>query len=306
MATDYVMFIHGVSTRVTSVPPEYAKPLIKLVEQSFNLPFQPIQLYWGDVMEDPEKKLREQLQSPEWDQVWMKSFRENQIMQFAGDAVLYISRHVGYLAVQKLAAQIREKLGNANSNDRLHLVGHSLGGFILFDLFFSARWDENVPGHDDVQFIRNRIFGLSPNPSDGIRLVSMHTMGSPIVFFNLINIAGTDIQGGSTHNITPQLQDMLRNLGFGSNGRKLPWRNYIHPGDIIAYPLAKAMPSLVGGDNYIDIKDLIVRDDGFSTFFLPLSQTILAVLYGGSAHQTYWSSKKVAKTIAQTIQQVSS
>ena len=307
MPTDYIMFIHGVNTKDDLINPQYAKGLINLLNQSFgNSPcVKYISLYWGDIMENPKLELKQKLQqsTPEWSQVWMKDFRENQIMSFAGDAVLYISRHVGYKAVERIANVIQKELSNATSEDRLHFVGHSWGSFILFDIFFAGRWDTDIPGYKEIQSIRSLIFGLPPVPENGIRLASIHTMGSPIAFFNLINIAGTNEKGGSTHNITTQLNLMLENLKSEFNGRKLPWWNYIHPGDLIAYPLAQVGKALINEQNEqsVIIMDKVVQDDWLSLFFLPLSQTILPIVHGGDAHQSYWNSKTIAENIIQII-----
>lgn len=307
MPTDYVMFIHGVSTRETTLEPTYAAPLIDLLKRNLgsDRDVQYVSLFWGDVMEKPQQRLREKLQAsrPAWDRVWMKRFRENQIMRFAGDAFAYISRHVGYQVVERLQQQIATALQGATAADRLFLVGHSWGGFILFDLFFAGRWDApQIPGHQEVQFIRNRLFGLGNDPETGVRLVEIHTIGSPIAFLNLINIAGTQEGGGSSHDITPQLQQMLSNLQR-VNQQPLPWWNFMHPGDLIAYPLAQVAPNLAGdpGGKFLTVRDQVVRDDWKSNLFLPFSQSILSAAYSGEAHQSYWRSPTVARTIADGI-----
>jgi len=55
--------------------------------------------------------------------------------------------------INTLKTQALEGLKNAQPNDRLHLVTHSWGTVILFDLLFASRWDdEKVPGHDDGSY----------------------------------------------------------------------------------------------------------------------------------------------------------
>lgn len=107
----------------------------------------------------------------------------------------------------------------------------------------------------------------------------------------------------NTHDITKQLQELLESL-HRRHGRKLPWRNYIHPGDPVAWPLEKVMPMLVDGDSqYLDIKDLITHKADLSDFlFAPASQTALALIHGGDAHGSYFTNMEVAEEIAQTIQ----
>jgi hypothetical protein len=303
MATDYILFVHGVNTREERERPEYADPLFTLIQESVSdrdRDLNKVVFYWGNLKDlvDAETKLLERLKaSPLWEQMWFRTFREQQILQFAGDAALYISRHVGSQLVKKLKADI----GTPHSDDRLHLVTHSWGTVIIFDILFAGRWDDpNVPGHDEVMAIRDAIFGISgydPNPHQGIQLASIHTMGSPVAIFSLTDVSA------SGHDITPKLQELLENLHAARRGEKLPWRNYIHPGDPIAYPLKELITSMVDSERkYLDIQDLITHEAGIFDFLNePISQTTLALLHGGKAHGSYWNSEKVAQAIAKVL-----
>ena len=234
-----------------------------------------------------------------------RDFRENHLLQFVGDAALYLSRHVGSQVVAQLKAQGEKILGTAQSpkhkpGDRLHVVTHSWGTVILFDILFADRWeDKNVPGHQNVMDIRQLLFGLPPSPQTGIRLASIHTMGSPIALFSLLSV------NGSSHDFKPRLNQLLENL-HNLRGGKLPWLNFIHSGDPVAWPLERIMFDLVDGDaKYLDFKDVITHKTDLSDFlFEPVSQTILALLNGGNAHGSYWKSKEVAQSITQTIKEV--
>jgi hypothetical protein len=303
MTIDYFLFIHGVNTREVREEPEYANDLIKKIEERLpdrkeTLKFLP--LYWGDVNKDKEEEVLKKLEaSPVWNQMWFREFRSKQLLQFAGDAALYISRHVGSKVVNKLKEDA-QKLKNAQPEDRLHLVTHSWGTIILFDVLFANRWNEpNIPGHNDVMAIRDFIFGISgndPNPLQGIKIASIHTMGSPIAIFSL-----TQVESGG-HDITPNLEKLLENLHTARQGKKLPWRNFIHPGDPIAYPLKELMPDLLGSDRYLEIQDLLTNETGLFDFLKePLSQTTLALLQGGDAHGSYWRSEKVVKEISSVL-----
>jgi len=237
----------------------------------------------------------------------LRTFREKQLLQFAGDAALYISRGIGYKVVNKLKTQAIEGLKNFQPDDRLHLVTHSWGTVILFDILFASRWDEpTVEGHNDVMVIRDAIYGLSGKDSNslqGIQIASIHTMGSPVSIFSLINVSpgknNTDSLG-STHDITPNLQKLLNNLNNARKGEKLPWRNFIHPGDPIAYPLKELMSSLVDGETkYLDIQDIITHEPSLLEYLI--EQTVLALLQGGDAHGSYWNNNKVAKEISSVL-----
>ncbi|MBR8839178.1 MAG: hypothetical protein DSM106950_35560 [Stigonema ocellatum SAG 48.90 = DSM 106950] len=312
MATDYILFIHGVNTREVRQQPEYADSLFKLLQETVSgdkPDVQKIALYWGKVNEKSETDLLNKLQaSPLWSQMWFRTFREKQILQFAGDAALYISRGVGVQVVNALKTQALEGLKNAQPNDRLHLVTHSWGTVILFDLLFASRWDdEKVPGHDDVMAIRDAIYGIygkNPNPLQGVQVASFHTMGSPVAIFSLMDVSpGKDnTDSSSSHDITPKLQRLLESLHEARNGKKLPWRNYIHPGDPIAYPLKELMTDLVDGDSkYLDIQDLITHEPGMFDFLT--EQSILSLVHGGEAHGSYWQSNKVVQQISSVLRE---
>jgi hypothetical protein len=311
MATDYVLFIHGVNTRDERENPTYAKELITQLEHvvTRNINLKPIPLFWGDVNKDPEDDLRKQLmdQNGCWDKLWFKDFRQKQLLQFSGDAALYISRSIGTKVVDRLKKDAERGLAGYQEGDRLHLVTHSWGTVILFDALFAARWDEsNLPEYDGARRIRKFIFGVEPNPRGGIPLASIHTMGSPIALFSLISVTQRNSPDGvvvNTHDLTQQLQELLENL-YTRRGRKLPWRNFIHPGDPVAWPLEKVIPMLVDGDSqYLDIKDVVTHKADLSDFlFEPASQTALALVHGGDAHGSYFTSMEVAQEIAQTIQ----
>lgn len=306
MVTDYILFIHGVSHRKRGERPTYADQLFKFIEDNVEPPLsvEKIALYWGDVNLEAERNLLKNFQaSKAWEQLWFRKFRENHLLQFIGDAALYLSRHVGSQVVARLKTDAQKILGTAESpkykpGDRLHLVAQSWGTVILFDILFADRWNENSPGYKNVMAIRKSLFGLPPTTETGIRLASIHTLGSPIALFSLINV------NGSSHDFKPSLNQLLANL-HSVRGEKLPWLNCIHPGDPVAWPLERVMFELVEREaTYLDFQDVITRKDDWSDFlFAPVGQTLLALLHGGDAHASYWKSKEVAERITQTIRE---
>lgn len=313
MATDYILFIHGVNTRERLEKPTYANELIERIERevkskSPNLMLKFIPLYWGDVNLEEEQKILGKLQkSDKWDQLWFQDFRSKQLMQFVGDAALYISRHVSSNVIKELAKQIKRELPQPVLEDRLHLVSHSWGTIILFDVLFAARWDDpNIPAFDSVQTIRQSIFGVKPERERGIRLASIHTMGSPIALFNLINLVADKTGTESTHDITSGLESLLEELFQARRQKPLPWRNLLHPGDPVAWPLANIMPDLVDQQKkYLDIEDVVTHNSDLSDILmLPFNQTPVSLLVnGGDAHGSYWKSKDVVNTITKAILQ---
>jgi hypothetical protein len=309
MTTDYIVFVHGVNVRESPENEQnktyrYADRLFELIQASApHLTLKKVPLYWANVSEAVLRDFRPSIMSaPIWQELWFQKFRAAQLLQFAGDAVLYISRHVGSMAIAQLEEQALSALKDYQSTDRLHLVTHSWGTIILFDLLFSNRWDNpEIPGHDSVQKIRQQLFGLPPDEPAGIRLASIHTMGSPIATFSLITIVGRS-ERRSSHDISPKLQSFLQNITEDGK-HKLPWCNFIHPGDPVALPLEKVIPDLVeNSDNYLDIQDRLVFGSGWLEMLsAPLRNTFLALINGGNAHDSYWHSTTVAEEIARTI-----
>jgi len=170
-------------------------------------------------------------------------------MQFAGDAAVYSSRYVGSQVVDRLSQQARVGLqGFKQNEDSLHLITHSWGTVTLFDILFAARWEQSdMLGHNSAEDIRNSLFRVEPNPNKGLSLASIHTMGSPIALFSLIDMARskeeakgekelTTDRGNkvNTQDITPRLEKLLESLFRLRQGMPLPWRNFIHPGNPVA------------------------------------------------------------------------
>ena len=314
MAEDYILFIHGVDTQGKDhVPPTYADTLIKLIQRSklSHLSFTP--LYWGDLVKPYEDRVLEWYRASSiWSQMWFRTFRETTILRSVGDIALYLSSCVGAEVIKQVIQQALQGIAGYTPEDRLHLVTHSLGTIILFDLLFGSRWAKaDTLGHDEVMALRSAIYGLDPDTTGGIRLASIHTMGSPLGVFSLLNATtpGCGDQGEygerqSTYNIRPQLQQMLSML-VTERKRSLTWRNFVHPGDPIGTPLETILPHIVENDDTVlDAKDIVTFGEALSDYFFALwSQTSIALLYGGAAHQSYWTSHKVADVITQTLQE---
>jgi hypothetical protein len=109
-----------------------------------------------------------------------------------------------------------------------------------------------------------------------------------------------------THDITPRLGKLLDSLHL-ELGKKLPWYNFVHPGDPVAYPLEKLLPQLVDPQGqYIDLQDILTHSTSLAELLTePWSQTTFALLHGGETHGSYWQSDQVAQQIAQAIARAS-
>ncbi len=305
MPTDYVLFVHGVKTRDAEDIKRIANGLLNRVTGCITNDSCQLQLivpFWGDLNLEATNNLRTGLKkSSKWKDIWFQDFRSGLLMDFVGDAALYVSRHVGSQVVQRLQETAAAGLKNAKPGDRLHLVTHSWGTVILFDILFAARWEDprlEASIRDRVEMIRRTLFGLPPSPESGIPLTSIHTLGSPIALFSLLNVTGR-----SSHDLTPKLEDMLSSL-YDLKKRPLVWKNYLHPGDPISYPLEGVLPQLLNESaDFVHIEDLICyKKDLMNWLTKPFRQTLLPMLGGGNAHQYYFESDVVARTIAKAIE----
>jgi len=313
MANDYLLFIHGVYTRSKTRNASYADKLfdrIHCIVQSevSTLQLIKVPLYWGDVNEAEEKRLRDAYaSSPDWSKFWFRSLRETALLQFIGDAALYMSRSVGAKVVSTLEEQIREGLKNVQAGDRVHLVAHSFGAIILFDMLFASRWDPpDEPGHESIMRIRELMYGVDPAPQDGFRLASISTLGAPIGLFSLMNVTLNEKNERiSSHDINPRLRRLLQHLQEDRGTIRIPWLNFAHPADPLAYPLKPLLYQIVGEEHrYLDVRDYVnIGTNWLDIVTSPFSQTALALANVGNAHASYWYSQKVAQKIALAIVQ---
>lgn len=310
MTKDYILFIHGVNTRQKPDDPNYADEIfenikfdIKQIAPSLYIELKKAALYWGNEGQKVQNDLCNDFEeSKVFKDFWFKDFRKKQLLQFAGDAAIYISRSLGSEIVKKLKKDAEQYLKGYKKGDRLHLVTHSWGTVILFDVLFADRWDDDkVPGCSDVQSIRNFLFGLGPNKNEGVYLSSIHTMGSPIALFSLIS------RKGSTHDFSPKLKEFLKyHYEHVRNGQKLPWQNFIHPGDPVAWPLEQTISRIMCEfDKKLlpDVTDIVIpQNAGIGDFVTQFfNQELLALFNGGNAHSSYWQSQTVSQKIAKSI-----
>ncbi|WP_017651729.1 hypothetical protein [Fortiea contorta] len=305
MPTDYVLFVHGVKTPNRGDFQKLASTLFNRIQNSINdksRVVKPIYSFWGDLNWDAQKELKKGFEtSSKWKDYWFRDFRTGQILEFVGDAALYLSRHVGTQVVERLKSDAVSVLRGSNTSDRLHIITHSWGTVILFDILFARRWEDpllDVEVRKTVNELRTVLFGLHPSPANGIPLASIHTMGSPLALFSLLNISG-NVNGASTHDLTPQLITMLENL-YNLRKKPLLWRNFAHPGDPIAYPLEGVLPMILdGSDRFLETQDVIT--DSGNILNRPFSQQLVPLLWGGEAHGSYWDNPVVGKTISEVI-----
>ncbi|MHB8599334.1 MAG: hypothetical protein ACYDER_21305 [Ktedonobacteraceae bacterium] len=326
MAKDYILFLHGVNVRefpdTLDDPnfPVFANPLFELIQHALydnTLTLEKIPIYYGDINMHEESTLLEiYRKSSAWKDFWFKQIRETLLLQIIGDIALYISPYIGSKIVERLhkvLVRIQREVEDHQEGGRLHLVCHSLGTIILFDVLFASRWDDkNVPGYDCIMEIREALCGLGDNTRRGIRVASINTMGSPIALFSLLNMHSDQqkLQENmveNTHDISPRLQQFLQQLSQQRGGKPLPWWNFAHPGDPLASPLATLIPELVDREGrYLEVHDMITISHNLEDILTEsFSQSPAALIHGKAAHHSYWTSRKVAIRIARTIKEAS-
>jgi hypothetical protein len=280
-----IYFIHGVATRDAS----YANKLIKLIEEECKRKNLPIPYchagFWGNVLKGTEKLWRDieqELQTkkqknsnfnPE-QSFRYQNFRKEYLSYFIGDAFSYLGSDRGKQIRRIIADQLIDLVQAYPQETELHIVAHSLGTVILWDLLFSERFDPKDPAHEIRDLIGKERGKLS--------LSSVTTMGSPIPFLNLT--LGID---------TNQIEKFITQ----HQGQRLLWNNLINSSDIIAYPIRPLF------DSINDVSKILISD-----YYLEATSNIFdsveiaaVVLNSLNAHTYYLASDKVAKNIVETI-----
>lgn len=289
-----VFFIHGVATKDAA----YAKCLQSLLKQEFEKFDKPLPhfygSFWGAVASDKGKLwnwIHQDLkdlknrhpQVDVRDVFRYQEYREDFITDFFGDILTYFNTDRGRDIRDDIANQLY-KFIKLHSGEELHIVSHSLGTVILWDVLFSDRFQSDDPACD----IRRMLKSVDYNSNcQSFLLKSIVTMGSPILFFNMML------------DISP---DVIKSLCESYTDVPLRWLNIIHSSDLISYPLkarinANSIPNLYFRDKYI-------WSDGNAAerTARTLGRSHAAMGIGVSdAHCSYWQSSGVARLVAANI-----
>lgn len=297
-----VFFIHGVATRDA----DYSSKLEQLIKTEFilrekkNPHFCPS--FWGFALTDMRKiwngigedlaAIKKKYPKIDRDEVFRyRQFREGLFSQFLGDFFTYMNPDKGR-EIRKIIAEQLDKFIKQNPNDaELHIVAHSLGTVILWDILFSDRFSAGDPALLIRAMIREFENQTDVKPKHQVNLSSITIMGSPILLINMML------------DIRPEKVNQLAHSY--SSEHPLRWLNLIHPSDLIAYPLkANLHPAenscLKFEDEYLledaNLAEKTVRSLGLT----PL--TPLAMALGSSdAHSSYWNCYKTAGLITNNI-----
>ncbi|HEY9596166.1 MAG TPA: hypothetical protein V6D33_00660 [Cyanophyceae cyanobacterium] len=311
-----VFFIHGVATQTV----KYAHPLEGLIREEFQKRNQPspyfCSSFWASILKDVgkiwnciERDLQaikqENPQADIHDIFRYQKFRKDFLFEFFGDAFTYLHSERGAKVRELIAHQLEDFINQNPSETELHIVCHSLGTVILWDILFSDKFQP-----DDAAFkIRSMIEGLEcSGRSKKVYLRSITTMGSPVLLFNMMLGISSE-----------KLQSFANTY---ENNQPLKWINIIHSSDIIAYPLGSSLSnnlpnSLKFQDKYIhndansiekqlrefaDSKNNIVQAIGLVNPLINEAIKLAPMFAGaGEGHIQYWNSQETASLITTNI-----
>lgn len=290
-----VFFLHGVATKNAG----YSKQLEALVKQEFIKREQPLPLFyasfWGNVLnqtgqiwnwihQDLQDLKRTHSQVDVKDVFRYQEFRQDFISEFFGDILTYFNTERGRKIRELIAQQLHDLIRNLPNDDELHIITHSLGSVILWDVLFSEEFKSDDPAYEIRSIINS---SNHPNGAQKTYVKSITTMGSPVLFFNMmLNIK----------------LDKIRVLVDKYQTNPLRWVNIIHSSDIIAYPLqaslnVDSLPNLFFRDKYI-WADANFAERGARTFGQAHAAMALGV---ADAHGYYWCSPGAASLITANI-----
>ena len=311
-----VFFIHGVATQDA----KYANPLESLIKEEFKKRGKSYPLFsssfWGHFLKDVgkmwnwiEQDLQEfQTENPQsdlHDLFRYQKFRKDFLFEFFGDAFTYFNSERGSKIRELLAAQLEYFIQQNPRETELHIVSHSLGTVILWDILFSDKFKP-----DDAAFkIRAMIEGLgSSDEGRKVYLGSITTMGSPILLFNMM--LGTNPEEVKSFADTYPEYNPLR------------WVNIIHSSDIIAYPLRSSLnidlsghllfeDKYIQGDanqieknlrNFANSKNKVLEAIGLVNPLINEAIALAPMMAGAAdGHIQYWNCPETAGLIASNI-----
>lgn len=311
-----VFFIHGVATQDV----KYARSLESLIREEFKKRGQSCpQFYssfWANILKDVGKMWNwieqdlqefqeENSQSDLHDIFRYQKFRKDFLFEFFGDAFTYLNSERGAEIRRLIAYQLEDFIKLNPQENELHIVSHSLGSIILWDILFSDKFKPNDPAFK----IRTLIEGLG-SASEGrkVYLNSITTMGSPILLFNMM--LGTNPEEVKSFADTYPEDNPLR------------WINIIHSSDIIAYPLRSSLDIdsydkflfkdkyILGDANstektlreFVNSKNKVVQAIGLVNPLINEAVALAPMFAGaGEGHTQYWNCRQTACLITANI-----
>lgn len=282
-----VWFMHGASVRRV----EYADPLRSRLINAFSSQGIPVpefySSFWGDFLGDTNQLwdwVQQDLEAFRWEQPQIdlddvfhyRQRRQQLITGFFSDIFTYLNSRKGREVRKTIAVQFLNFLTGAPFEEDLHIVAHSLGAVILWDILFSEKYEPTDPAH----YIRHAIKGLSSSGKGKVTLRSITTMGSPLLFFN----QWLDVD-----------DENLKKFARQYVAQPLRWVNIINASDVFAYPIKASLDledeSLYVRDTYLGDRNLLKKGLGDVAMALGLT----------ADHSSYWRSGRVAQLVTANL-----
>lgn len=291
-----IFFIHGVATQNVG----YADGLKRLIKNDFlNKKQNPPHFYssfWADILNDIGKlwnyidndlqDAKSQYSRAQFENIFRyREFREEFFSRFIGDFFAYMNPERGAKIRQKVASQLCDFLNQNPSENELHIVAHSLGSVILWNLLFSNRFQVT---QDPTFIFRNVIQGLSDSTSSHqVLLKSITTIGSPLLFVNTMLELRTEV---------------IYQLAEHYNQEPLRWINIIHASDIIAYPIKSSLQGISSKNLSLKNEYLIEDVNLVEKTARTIGQENVAMVAGSKdAHIQYLNCSQTAILIIENI-----
>lgn len=283
-----VWFMHGASVRRVTYADGVRSRLIQDFSTRGLATPEFYSCFWGDVLGSTNsvwEGVEQDLALVGWEQPLVnvddlfhyRQRREQLVSGFFNDIFNYLNSHQGKAVRKAIALQFLNCISEMPFEEDLHIVAHSLGSVILWDMLFSDAYGPSDPAF----YLRKVLKGLAP-AGTGRKLIlrSVTTLGSPLLFFN------------RALNIDNQ---RLQQFAGRYTAEPLRWVNVIHASDIFAYPLRA---SLGLADTSLYFKDHYLGDRNF----LKKSVGDLAMALGVvSDHSSYWQSRRVARLVSANL-----
>ena len=294
-----VFFIHGVATRDAC----YSSNLQQLIKTEFshreekNPHF--YASFWGSALTDMGKiwngidedlaAVKKKYPKIASEEIFRyRTFREGLFSQFLGDFFTYMNPDKGREIRKTIAQQLYNFIKENPNDSELHIVAHSLGTVILWDILFSDRFSAKDPALSIRAMIRELENQTDVKLKNQVNLKSITLMGSPILLINMML------------DVRPEKVEQFAHSY--SSEQPLRWLNLIHASDLISYPLKASLH--LAENSYLKFEDEYLLEDVnlAEKTARSLGQPDLAMVLGSSdAHSNYWNCPETARLITNNI-----
>ena len=294
-----VFFIHGVATRDAC----YSSNLQQLIKTEFshreekNPHF--YASFWGSALTDMGKiwngidedlaAVKKKYPKIDSEEIFRyRTFREGLFSQFLGDFFTYMNPDNGQEIRNIISQQLHNFIKQNPNDSEIHIVAHSLGTVILWDILFSDRFSAKDPALSIRAMIRELENQTDVKLKHQVNLSSITLIGSPILFINTML------------DVRPEKVEQFAHSY--SSEQPLRWLNLIHGSDLMAYPLKANLH--LAENSYLKFEDEYLLEDVnlAEKTARSLGQPDLAMVLGSSdAHSNYWNCPETARLITNNI-----